>query len=1633
TNTGAGTGSGDVLDGPTGIVDYTAATAGTYVYEYEIAATATCPGATSTVTITVEEAPSAGTATDITLCNTESAFDLFVQLADEDTGGDWVLETTGTGTGAVFVGATTDGIIDFTAATAGTYNYTYTVAATAICPADSETVQITIEEAPSAGTPTDATVCSTENAYDLFGQLADEDTGGSWTNTGAGTGTGDVLDGTTGIVDYTAATAGTYVYEYEIAATATCPGDISSVTITVEEAPTAFAGDDEAFCAITEIDLSTLTNSPSVTSGTILWTTSSTEGSFDDATLVTPTYIFGNDDISNGSVTLTLTVSGNGACDNATDELVISIGQEPTIAPIADTTICAGETIQFDALVENEGSIEWSTAGDGAFDDETILNSIYTPGENDSISGSVDISLTAFGLGTCSDSTFTFTLNINTIDVQLANLENTSGCGAADGAIALDITSNGAGPISVIWMGPNDFMSSNEDISNLEAGIYNVQVTDDATGCIVNASYEIVDPVPFTIDGLQVTNQTSCGVEDGTVSIEVNDGNGPFNYYIEDENGDEIDREDGVADSTYSFDALAPGDYQLFVEEGTCISNVSFTIQPFEEITATVTNSTPANCGNADGEISVDVMNPSGLDFDVLLFEDINEEAIDTLLNRNSTDQPFIFDSLARGTYTVVVRQATTCEFREEVVVNEAADFSIEDPTITNISDCDNPNGSINLTINNPNNADLTYTWVNNAGDTVNIGGEESFLNITEPGIFDVTITDGTCTISRTNIEITQPAECDYDCEDFRVTPLTEAATCLGVDDGKLFFLLRNVNASSPELNFDIKQAGADDATYNRFTVDNIGRGLIIEIDSSFATGTYTVVASDPNLDCVSDTFNINIGTKTTLTATIDIEQPTCTVSTGSISANVSGTTDVFDYILYFEGDSLTTNTSGVFADLEEGDYELEFDNQNNNACGLENQTFTIENTAVVDQSAVDIDTTNPECGEIFGTISASLNNLPSNYEFILVNGAGEELGRNTTGIFNEVPEGTYVIQFENIVEPGACPIADKGGIVIENNGSFTAVASDVEDIICNGASTGTAIITLEGRSTAFYSFDNGENWTQFTSGNRITGLPEVNNLLVSDADGGGECELSVAVGIEYLNAPFVLSNEPVLVTPASCTTTETQGQIRIPAVSGGVEPYTYFIDGLEVELDEERIISGLSRDANELIIEDSVGCTIVQPIRIIVSPNEIIFDVSELSPDNNCFEEPEGVELFIDPSTIQNVASPFVFIINQEGESTNTEFEINPIDVQDNTFEIGDGKTYQYDFEKGVRYNYTLISLNNEEACSRNITRFINGGAIIPEFEMSALDVASCANESGELILENIIVDPELPIFIEVFKDNESEPSALIDDFDNVPPSGMIVIDRENYGQRITSGEYRIRLYQQPGNGCSENIYSEFQTSFIDEPNGNLRAILVPEPVLPPNTERSRSEMNPVPSTRETRADGSITIRLEETTGAEAYFAEIRLLQRIGVNTQADYNLPEGPVEIPGNGVLTFDNLLPGVYEIEYYDSFGKCRNAINLIQNAEGGLEITVDYDRRPFIPNVFTPNNDNINDVFEILNLPDNGAELVVTNRNGTIVYRNSNYRSSNFWDGGDNPDGIYFYQLTVGGVTQKGWVEIIRGKR
>jgi gliding motility-associated-like protein len=89
-------------------------------------------------------------------------------------------------------------------------------------------------------------------------------------------------------------------------------------------------------------------------------------------------------------------------------------------------------------------------------------------------------------------------------------------------------------------------------------------------------------------------------------------------------------------------------------------------------------------------------------------------------------------------------------------------------------------------------------------------------------------------------------------------------------------------------------------------------------------------------------------------------------------------------------------------------------------------------------------------------------------------------------------------------------------------------------------------------------------------------------------------------------------------------------------------------------------------------------------------------------------------------------------------------------------------------------------------------------------------------------------------------------------------------------------------------------------------------------------------------------------------------------------------------------------------------------------------------VPLDTDIFIPNIFTPNDDGLNDNFFIRNLPDEGAQLIISNRWGKQVFESDNYQNN--WTAEDVSDGIYFYRLKVEDSDPiTGWVEVLRGSK
>ncbi|MFN8417383.1 MAG: S8 family serine peptidase [Cytophagaceae bacterium] len=80
-------------------------------------------------------------------------------------------------------------------------------------------------------------------------------------------------------------------------------------------------------------------------------------------------------------------------------------------------------------------------------------------------------------------------------------------------------------------------------------------------------------------------------------------------------------------------------------------------------------------------------------------------------------------------------------------------------------------------------------------------------------------------------------------------------------------------------------------------------------------------------------------------------------------------------------------------------------------------------------------------------------------------------------------------------------------------------------------------------------------------------------------------------------------------------------------------------------------------------------------------------------------------------------------------------------------------------------------------------------------------------------------------------------------------------------------------------------------------------------------------------------------------------------------------------------------------------------------------------------PFIPNLVTPNGDQNNDTFEILNLCPQ-SEVEIYNRWGDLIYKTNDYK--NEWNGKNQTEGMYFvsFKSGCGGKLYKGWIHLVK---
>lgn len=131
------------------------------------------------------------------------------------------------------------------------------------------------------------------------------------------------------------------------------------VMIVVNPLPVSDAGPDDNIC---ENDSYTL-NGTSVNYTSVQWATSG-DGTFSDISILNPNYTPGTNDISAGSVTLSLTAIGQTPCTNPIDAMVLTINPAPVPVITGAIEVCEYETgLIYSTPLNTGNTYNWAVTG----------------------------------------------------------------------------------------------------------------------------------------------------------------------------------------------------------------------------------------------------------------------------------------------------------------------------------------------------------------------------------------------------------------------------------------------------------------------------------------------------------------------------------------------------------------------------------------------------------------------------------------------------------------------------------------------------------------------------------------------------------------------------------------------------------------------------------------------------------------------------------------------------------------------------------------------------------------------------------------------------------------------------------------------------------------------------------------------------------------------------------------------------------------------------------------------------------------------------------------------------------------------------------------------------------------------
>ena len=573
-------------------------------------------------------------------------------------------------------------------------------------------------------------------------------------------------------------------------------------------------------------------------------------------------------------------------------------------------------------------------------------------------------------------------------------------------------------------------------------------------------------------------------------------------------------------------------------------------------------------------------------------------------------------------------------------------------------------------------------------------------------------------------------------------------------------------------------------------------------------------------------------------------------------------------------------------------------------------------------------------------------------------------------------------------------------------------------NVTCYGGTDGNAILTVDGTTTGEYWYkyvlDGVESSAQtFTPGAPLPGgLPaDDDDFLIIKVDESFNFLCPDTVMVRILHTFSIIDYTVASTEVTTCNGTD--GSILVSSIAGGdsgtnplqvrlkkAVPFTTDPSGYIVLIDYEDVVNGekeyldLSQGNYIVDVKDHLDCIQSKPIAVQAPGQVPLASVTVTPGDATCVND--GVSGFI--TVAISDAGLFEVAVSQD--------QLN-VPADDQFVDYASPGLPSITFNNLVRGAYYIYIKSATTTCPTRTDAITVGGVqAIGSFDV----LSNCENPN--LTINNITGQVDAPFVIRVF-DNDDK-FFKIDSLtsSSIPLSRSVTFVYNpplQHSFLVMPGSYRFVMVQTQTFGTGTcTLVSD--TIVYDVRLGLNITLGDVKPSFPDPKRTGSIEVADI--------DGGTRF----VSPSDEFYYEIALYDADDDIVVEDWT----QVKLDPQNKFTklYEYLPPGVYRIRVRDASG-CERTIDT--------EITLDPS--VYVPNVFTPNDDSVNDTFEVLNLPLTGQhKLIVSNRWGNEVFKSNDYRDGNFWNANDTADGIYFYRLQVdGGDTYTGWVEIIRGNK